>query len=1326
MSIDKRSAGSGAFARRLLTTSSLVAFSAAASSQAHAVIPCDVINNTGSTASIALSNTSATGNVCNSGTVSPGGVVVTNSTLNGSILDSGTIAGGISVDGNSQINASLLSSAISVTGSSFAGGISNGGTINATQSNVAGSCANAWVSGINVAGVSSFAGGIQNGGTITAGATATASSTFFGCAIASASGVTVTGGGVETFAGGISNAGTITATATATSSGACCGSTSASAYGINVSNIAAFAGGITNGSRTISATATTTVTTPSAGGSACATANANAYGINVTNISTVAGGISNGGMIQANATATAADPSTSCRSANASASAYGINVANISTFSGGISNAGTISVGATAMVSSAATCRDAFANAKAYGINVSGTGVETFAGGIANNGTISATATATASPTSHACGATAGAGAYGINVRNLGTFAGGIANNGTVSATATATASSTTPFACVTANAHAYGINVSNLGTFSGGISNGGTISATANAAMQPSVFGVAEAYGINAAGVSIFSGGISNGGTITATGASLNNTCADAYGINVSFVSTFSGGITNSGTITASAQSCACAHAYGIRVDHVSSFSGGITNRGTITATIKSDCGFALAFGISVTNVSVFSGDINNQGTITANSITAHVFGGTSVGIYVNNVSTFTGRIINGGTITGDTGIVVDSVTPGISIFSSGTITGNCGTAIQFNNSGGNTLTLGPGFVMNGNVNAVAGDTFQLGGTGSGTFDLSTIGTQYNNFGIFNTISATWTATGVLGVSGFGWNVTGGTFLVNGDLTPAGSVSVTGGILGGTGDGTTTGLLPATTIGSGGTLMPGLPNTAGGLLTISTGNLTMNSGSLYLVNVGTGATGFTSATHVTNGGVAFLNAGSMIQVAGSGAYTSGAHYTVLTAAGGVTGSFSNPNNIALGHLGSMQAHVTYDAKDVFLDLVPLSLLSFLPAGASTNQVNVANAITGANTGTPPLAFQNLFSLSPQQLAAALTQLSGEVGTGAQESGIQLMNSFISLLSPSGLAQVGGTGAAMPFAPERDVFTPDISSAYASVMPTKAAVRAAAPRYNVWGAGYGGTTSVTGDAAGVGTHGLRDRAAGGAAGVDFRPDPATVVGFTLGGAGTSWDVSDGLGTGRTDAFQVGVYGSRQWGPAYLAGVLTFANYSATTDRTVTVAGTDHLTASFNAQGLAGRLEGGYRAWTMPVGVTPYAAVQAQYFHTPTYFETAASGSAQFALSFGAKDQTVVRTELGSWFDQIWRVGGMAQLKLFARAAWAHDFNNNLSLTNTFLGLPAASFVVNGVTPPLDLALATAGAEYRLPSGVSFMARFDGEFGKGSQTYTGTGRVKYEW
>jgi outer membrane autotransporter protein len=62
---------------------------------------------------------------------------------------------------------------------------------------------------------------------------------------------------------------------------------------------------------------------------------------------------------------------------------------------------------------------------------------------------------------------------------------------------------------------------------------------------------------------------------------------------------------------------------------------------------------------------------------------------------------------------------------------------------------------------------------------------------------------------------------------------------------------------------------------------------------------------------------------------------------------------------------------------------------------------------------------------------------------------------------------------------------------------------------------------------------------------------------------------------------------------YLAAAFAFANHWMSTDRNAVG---DHLTADFNAQSYGGRLEGGYRFAVPYVGITPYAAIQAQDFH----------------------------------------------------------------------------------------------------------------------------------
>ena len=120
----------------------------------------------------------------------------------------------------------------------------------------------------------------------------------------------------------------------------------------------------------------------------------------------------------------------------------------------------------------------------------------------------------------------------------------------------------------------------------------------------------------------------------------------------------------------------------------------------------------------------------------------------------------------------------------------------------------------------------------------------------------------------------------------------------------------------------------------------------------------------------------------------------------------------------------------------------------------------------------------------------------------------------------------------------------------------------------------------------IGSHDASVRDYGYAGGLDYRITPDTTVGFAMGGAGTDWSIANALGTGRSDVFQGGLYGSTRWGAAYVSAALAYASYWMSTDRFVNVFGTDHLTSNFTAHNFSGRIEGGYRFALPLVAVTP--------------------------------------------------------------------------------------------------------------------------------------------
>jgi len=504
------------------------------------------------------------------------------------------------------------------------------------------------------------------------------------------------------------------------------------------------------------------------------------------------------------------------------------------------------------------------------------------------------------------------------------------------------------------------------------------------------------------------------------------------------------------------------------------------------------------------------------------------------------------------------------------------------------------------------------------------------------------------------------------------------------------------------------------------------TGTLTLNGqgnpNSVFIINVGstlTTASGSSiSLINGAQGGNVFFRVGSSATLGTSTSFVG--DILALTSI-----TLNTSAKIICGDALAQNGAVTLDTNTITTcTTTTASASSVLPSSATGNQRAVANSIDTfvRNGGTLPPAFASLLSfLSPSQLQSAFTQLSGEVGTGAAQAGTQAMNSFLSLVT-------NPFAENRPFAQNRPV---------SPMMPVKAISVTPAlnpdPRpWGIWAAAYGGQTNASGDALGVGSHDRSVSDVGFATGLDYRVTPYTVAGFALSGGATRYGLSEGLGSGRSDMFQAAIYSTTRVDAAYVSAAIAYGFHQFNTDRFVTVAGTDHLAADFAANDIGGRLEGGYRfaipnvGWPGQSGFTPYAAVQVQAFRTPSYSETALSGSSVFALSYDARTITTTRTELGTWLDWSIPVDYGTRLTLLGRAAWAHDNWSAPNITAGFQALPGSIFVVTGAAPATDLALVSAGVEIGFRNGFSVGARFDGEFAENSTKYSGMGRLRYTW
>ena len=777
---------------------------------------------------------------------------------------------------------------------------------------------------------------------------------------------------------------------------------------------------------------------------------------------------------------------------------------------------------------------------------------------------------------------------------------------------------------------------------------------------------------------------------TSTAGSANITNSSV------VSFFQTSTAGnahITNNNTLTFNNSATAGSSTI-VNSDFLQFFDSSSAGSSTLTNNLNTSFFTTSTAGsANITNNSVFeffqtstagSATITNTGSLTFNdSSTAGnaTITNSSSGLtqFVGNSTGGNARLINqaGGTFD----FSASSGPNGDGKISAGSIEG-AGTF----NLGANTLTIGSNNLSTTVSGVISGTGGSLVKVGAGTL----------------TLTGTETYTGST-------TVNGGTLEVDGSIASSSTVFVNAGAtLSGTG---TVDPGAVTQIRSGGTLAPGNAANPTGTLAVS-GGLSFASGAIYLVQVSGATAGKTNVTGST------ALAGTVdVGVIGGALVNHG--YDILHAGGGLNGTaFSGVQ--ALNFTGAL----SYSATDVFLNLA--ANLGGGGGGLGGNQQNVANIINNTfnSGGTLQPGFFNLFQLSGAALSNALTQVSGETAVGSQQATFDAMGQFMGVMTDPFMGRGGGingSSSAIGYAA-----TSNPTEAFAMFTKAPPVAPTLEQRWSVWGAGFGGSQSTSGNAA-AGSNNTTSNIAGTAVGADYLVSPNTIAGFALAGGGTNFSVANG-GSGRSDLFQAGAYVRHNQGAAYISAALAYGWQDITTNRTVTAAGLDQLRSEFNANAYSGRVEGGYRfvaPSTFGIGITPYAAAQFITFDLPAYAEQAIAGGNNFALSYGAHDATDVRTELGIRTNKSWLVAD-GILTLRGRFAWAHDYDPDRAISATFQTLPGASFVVNGAAQAADSALTTASIEMKWRNGWSVAGTFEGEFSSVTTSYAGKGVVRYQW
>jgi T5SS/PEP-CTERM-associated repeat protein len=539
--------------------------------------------------------------------------------------------------------------------------------------------------------------------------------------------------------------------------------------------------------------------------------------------------------------------------------------------------------------------------------------------------------------------------------------------------------------------------------------------------------------------------------------------------------------------------------------------------------------------------------------------------------------------------------------------------------------------------------------------------FDAAMSGTgTINHYAGTTTLSAN--SSGFSGAT----SVSGGRLLVNGQL--GGVVNVlTAGTLGGAGT------LATLNAGVGGTVAPG--NSIG---TLSTTNVAFDVGAFYDVEVNAAG----ASDLILASGTATLGGGT-VRVSASPDYAANTRYTILTAAGGVNGSFAGTTT----NLAFVTPVLSYDATNAFLTLVQGA--NFASAARTPNQLAVAGAADTLGAGH--VIHNALLPLTADEARQAMDSLSGE--------GHASLSSLF----------MEDAGMLRQTALDHARHDPDDTVGSMALGYAGTPVMADAPEpLSVWAQAVGNRSVLASDGNAAQANGASGGLAFGADGVagDWR------VGMMLHAGVTSVSVPDRSTTANSTNYGLGVYGGTAWGDTNLSLGLGYTRHQVSTTRSVDFGGlTNTLDADYGAGTgqIFGELShdfdlGGYE-------LTPFGEVAYVVRSTDGFAET--GGPA--ALNVASSVQHGAFTTIGSRASTTILAGDDTPVALEAGLGWRHAFVDQVNLTNSFGSGP--TFSVAGAPLLRDALVLEAAISADLSANAAIGLSYDGQFSTAGQTHS---------
>jgi outer membrane autotransporter protein len=683
----------------------------------------------------------------------------------------------------------------------------------------------------------------------------------------------------------------------------------------------------------------------------------------------------------------------------------------------------------------------------------------------------------------------------------------------------------------------------------------------------------------------------------------------------------------------------------------------------------------------------------------------------------------------IGNAAVTGADATWTNSVLLRVGYFGTGTLTVANGGHVSVNNGTG-VIDVAQFAGSTGvlNIGAAAGSAAQAAGTvaagelrfGAGTGSLNfnhtdaayAFGTRITGAGVLNHYAGTTLLTGANTYTG-ATTVSGGTLRVNGSIANSNVTVNSGGTLGGSGT------VGNTTIAAGGVLAPG---NSIGLLTVS-GNATFAGGSVYRVELD--ADGTTDRSHVT--GAAALN-GTVDVQASAGTYAANTTYTILNAAGGLTGNFAGVRS----SLAFLTPALAYDANNVFLSLVR-NTTTFSSVAITPNQIATSTALQNTgNSGDLGTVQTALTGLSAAQARAAYDSASGAGIVALRHAGMGFATSFGSQLQARLGAQANAANGFANSFTSRPVLLAandhlsDLMAPVSDSAPQKFSLAGGAallssspdaPSKGFWIRGngaYGNTDSDSNAAA------SRLRSSGLSVGFDAEVKDGVRIGVAA-TAGTSHLSTDNNESGKARSSALAAYGSYVTGSWNFSGSASMGWGKNHLDRNVVVGALNRVASSdFDSNTLAAYGEASYaiamNGWTLQ----PLAGLSLSRDKADGFTETGAG-----ALSLQVAGQTITSTKSFLGAKASFEAG---RLRIEPRVIWSHEFGDlNTPMTAQFQGAATASpFQVSGAALKRDTLILGLGASGSISKGMDFFADVQAEQNSAQRTLAVLVGLRSRW